>query len=183
SVSVQTTGQGNASVHITPSAAATALQKRGQTVKITLSITFTPRHGQPTTQTVTVTLTRAMPSDTFTVRGINVHPNGTVTFALKLPGAGQIDVMESAWKFNELTNKTEHIVLLQPALHRFIFARKHLNTNSEGTIHVTVKPNPRGLRLVAHHQGGTLRIRLWVTYQPTGGTPHTIGYYGLFVTQ
>lgn len=70
-------------------------------------------------------------------------------------------------------------MLLAPAIGRFVLARTHLLATQAGTIHMTVLPNRRGKRLVAHHRGGILRIRLWVTYQATNGTPHTVGYYGL----
>jgi hypothetical protein len=87
--------------------------------------------------------------------------------------------MESAWKINEASIAT---VLLGPAPGRFIFAREHLNTKTRLAIPVTVTPNTRGQRLIAHHQGGPLMIRLWVTYQPTGGHPHSEDFYGLLVS-
>jgi hypothetical protein len=104
--------------------------------------------------------------------------HGIVEFDIKGPGLGQIDVFETAWKVNEAVTAT---VLLQPAPGRFVFSRSHLVARRAGTIHVTVKPNHRGKLLVKHHTH-VLRIRLWITYQPTGGNPRTIGFYGLFVT-
>ncbi len=44
----------------------------------------------------------------------------------------------------------------------------------------TVEPNVRGSRLVAHHRFA-VRIRLWVTFQPTGGQRGRLGFYGLLV--
>jgi hypothetical protein len=73
-------------------------------------------------------------------------------------------------------------VRLGPATGRFIFARTHLNPKTHATVQITVKPNGRGQLPVSHHQGGALRIRLWVTYQPTSGRPQAVGYYGLLVT-
>jgi uncharacterized protein YggU (UPF0235/DUF167 family) len=178
SVTVRASGHRTVVLHITPSAAANRLLASGRTVKITVSIAFTPSGGQRTTQTVTVSLKRATPSNKFTVRRIDVHADGTVTFELKLPGPGQIDVMESAWKINEASIST---VLLHPAPGRFIFSRKHINTKQRGTIRITVTPNARGRLLVADNEGGALRIRLWVTYQPTGGHPRSHGFYGLLV--
>jgi hypothetical protein len=187
SLSVRATGHGSMILHITPSPAARRLLQRGQTLQVTLAITFTPRDGQPTTQMVTVKLTRATPSNKFSVSHIKARPNGTVSFQVKLPGPGQIDVIESAWKSNIATIASKAIlakiatVRLGPALGRFIFARTHLNPKTRATLQITVKPNDRGQHLVTHHQGGALRIRLWVTYQPTSGRPHTVGYYGLLI--
>jgi hypothetical protein len=136
---------------------------------------------------VTVKLRRATPSNKFSVSHIKARPNGTVSFEVKLPGPGQIDVMESAWKSNIATIASKAIlakiatVRLGPAPGRFIFARTHLNPKTRATLQITVKPNDRGHHLVTHHQGGALRIRLWVTYQPTSGRPHTVGYYGLLI--
>jgi hypothetical protein len=90
--------------------------------------------------------------------------------------------MESAWKYNQvLSNGIIHTVQLLPAAHRLVFARKHLSARASRTFHVTVLPNPSGLRLVTRHRGGILRIRLWVTYQPAGRNARSVGFYGLFV--
>jgi hypothetical protein len=188
SLSVRAAGQRTMILQITPSPAAKRLLKRRQTVNVTLAITFTPRDGQPTTRLVTVKLRHATPSHTFSVSHIKVRLDGTVRFQVNLPGPGQIDVMESAWKSNIARIASNMLltkiatVRLGPATGRFIFARTHLNPKTDATLQITVKPNGRGQLLVSHHQGGALRIRLWVTYQPTSGRPQTVGYYGLLVT-
>jgi hypothetical protein len=175
SVTIQATPQGIAVLHITPSAAAERLMRHGQAVSVRVRITYTRPRGRAIARTVTVRLREPL-----VVSHIHVHRDGNVEFDVTVPGPGQIDVMESAWKVNEVE---EHMVLLGPAKGRFVFTRKHLVAKRTGTIRVTVRPNTRGLRLVAHHRGGILRIRLWVTYQANGGTPRTIGYYGLFVAR
>lgn len=50
-----------------------------------------------------------------------------------------------------------------------------------GVVNVTVRPNRRGKRLVAHHRYAIL-IRLWVSYTPTGGIQRDIGLYGVRIT-
>jgi hypothetical protein len=173
SVTIQATSQGIAVLQITPSRPAMLLLRHGQTVNVHVRMTYTPPGGAAVARIVTVTL-----RNPFVVRHIHVERDGDVRFDVTVPGPGQINVMESAWKANELL---EHAVLLGPAPGRFIFTRKYLVAERKGIIHVTLRPNTSGLRLVARHRGGTLRIRLWVTYQGDGGTPHTVGYYGLVV--
>ena len=41
-----------------------------------------------------------------------------------------------------------------------------------------VAPNRDGRCLVARHTYA-VKLRLWVTYTPTGGTPFSVGLYGL----
>jgi hypothetical protein len=172
-VTIQTTSGGIAVLHVVPSATAKQLIRHGLTVNLHVQITYRPEGGRAITRIVAVKL-----RDPFFVRHITISRDGTVQFDVAVPGSGQINVMESAWKVNEAR---EHTMLLGPATGRFVFARMHLVATNTRTIHVTVPPNSRGTRLTAHHRGGILRIRLWVTYQATDGTPRTIGYYGLLV--
>jgi hypothetical protein len=144
----------------------------------TFTVTATSKDGQ--VQKATVHYNVARPSNRFTVSHINIHHDGIVEFDVSVvAGPGQLDVFESAWKFNEASAAT---VLLRPAPHRFVFSREHLTIGHAGTFHITVAPNQRGKRLIAHHHRGPVRIRLWVTYQPTGGDPRTVGFLGQFVT-
>ncbi len=62
-----------------------------------------------------------------------------------------------------------------------MFARQHLGVSQAGAIKLTVKPNRRGQRLVAHHRYA-ISIRLWVSYTPTGGRRRDIGLYGVRIT-
>jgi hypothetical protein len=104
--------------------------------------------------------------------------NGSVHFDLTLPGPGHIDVLETAWQFNQAHAAA---VLLQPAAGRFVFSRAHLDSSGAKTIRVTVKPNAGGSQLVHHYRGRRLRIRLWVTFQPAGGLPRSVGTYGILI--
>jgi PKD repeat protein len=149
------------------------------------TVTAVSRDGQTTSSHISYTVVR--PDNHFAVTHRKAQTDGSVQFDLALPGPGRIDVMESAWKFDEATAATVLVqpaaVLLQPAADRFIFARAHFSTARKGAIHLRVTPNARGAALVSHHRVPPLRIRLWITYQPTYGVARTVGYYGLFVAK
>jgi MBG domain (YGX type)/Glycine rich protein len=116
-----------------------------------------------------------LPDNHFTVSDIKTHRNGTITFAVKVPGPGTIDVLETAWD----DNLAHAAVLLAPAARRFVFARAHRTAQQATTLHLRVKPNARGRRLV-HHHTYRVTLRLWVSYTPTGGGAYgSIGFYGL----
>lgn len=100
--------------------------------------------------------------------------DGTFGVTVKVPGPGSVKVLVTAWKDN-LANVA---VLLRSAPRRFVFARAHANARRAATLRVPAKPNRGGRLLVAHHRY-RITLRLWVTYTPTRGHPHSIGYYGL----
>jgi alpha-tubulin suppressor-like RCC1 family protein len=120
------------------------------------------------------------PSNQFTVRHIRLNRRGRVEFDLTVTGAGELDVLETNWTPSPPTRA--HTVLLRPGPDRYAFARRHLYVARAGTLHVTVLPGARGARQVRHHYR-RVRINLWVTYQPTGDTPATVGFIDLFVTR
>ena len=145
----------------------------------TLSFTVVAKSkdGQSTVRTVRY---KVRPDNRFKLTDLKLHASdGSVTFTLKLPGPGVVDVLETARKSNEITAR-KAAALLQPARGRFVFARLHLNRRTGGTIAVVVNPGNRGTRLVHHHRGKVF-IRLWVTYTPTGGSTNTIGLRGLLL--
>lgn len=84
----------------------------------------------------------------FTVSDIRTHRNGMVSFAVKVPGSGAIDVLETAWK----DNSARIAALLQPAPRRFVYARARKIAERARTVRFRVKPNRRGRKLVRHHR-------------------------------
>ena len=117
---------------------------------------------------------RRLPSNRFDVSRIRSFRDGTITFSVKVPGPGAIDVLETAWK----DNYARAAISLQPAPGRFVYARRRATARRARTIKVMVKPNGRGRRLVAHHRY-RVTLRLWVSYTPTGGRARSKGFYGL----
>ena len=117
------------------------------------------------------------PSNKFTVSRIETEADGTITFSVRVPGRGSVDVLETAWKDNfAREDPARAAVVLKPAAKRFVFAREHQRVTHRGT--VTVTPNQQGSFLVAHPHYRVV-LRLWVSYTPDGGHYRTIGFLGL----
>jgi hypothetical protein len=116
----------------------------------------------------------------FRVFGITPSRRGIVRFRLTVPRAGTVTVLETAWHNNFASVAT--VILLHPASRRFTFARAHLKVRGSTTVLVTVRPNARGRRLIAHHRF-QVRIRLWVTYAVGGHRQGKKGFYGIRLTR
>jgi hypothetical protein len=136
-----------------------------------LTVTAVSTDGQRSTRTATYTV---LPDHAFSITGLRITANGIVRLRATVPGPGRVDVLETAW----LSNLADAAVTLQPAPHRFASARAHKTATHPGVLRLRLIPNRRGRRLVAHHIYA-VTLRLWVTYTPTGGTPLSIGLYGL----
>jgi Bacterial Ig-like domain (group 3)/Glycine rich protein len=139
----------------------------------TFAVTATSKDGQSTLRTVSY---RVVPPNHFSISGIHTARNGVLRFRLTLPGPGTADVLETAWRDNFARTAT----LLQPAVRRFVFARRHLTVSRARALVVSVAPNGRGRRLIAHHRYRVV-IRLWVSYTPTGGIQRNLGRYGIHI--
>jgi hypothetical protein len=116
----------------------------------------------------------------FGVSRIRSLRSGVVKFHLTVPQAGIVNVLETAWD-NDLAT-VANVIRLNPAPHRFTFARVHLAVHGRRTVLVTVKPNARGRRLMGHHRF-PVQIRLWVTYAVTGHPQGKKGFYGIRLTR
>jgi archaellum component FlaF (FlaF/FlaG flagellin family) len=117
------------------------------------------------------------PSNQFTVSRIKTEADGTITFSVRVPGRGSVDVLETAWKDNlAREDPARAAVVLKPAAKRVVFAREHQRVSGRGT--VTVTPSQQGSFLIAHPRYRVV-LRLWVSYIPDGGRHRTIGYLGL----
>jgi hypothetical protein len=137
----------------------------------TFTVTVTSSDGQHSTSTVSYAV---KPSNQLVVSHIQTHPNGTITFQARVPARGRIDVLDTAWD----DNLARIASVLQPAAHRFASGRAHTTATHAGVIDLKVALNATGNRLVRHHRYAVV-LRLWVTYTPTGGSQHSVGFYGL----
>ena len=153
----------------------------------------------PSQQTVTVTVTpplvvqqtgagtsapvSVLPSNHFVEPPrYKAQSNGSFVVSVKVPGPGRVDVMITAWKGNLVHGALNARLfrLLQPAPGRFVFARARAGATRAGTLQIPVTPNAEGRRLLARHRPDTL-VRVWVTFTPTDGRSHSVGYYGVLL--
>jgi hypothetical protein len=99
-----------------------------------------------------------LPDNHFTIEHIKTYPDGAISFKIKVPGPGTLDVLGTAWNDN-----LAHVaVLLGPATRRFVYARKQPSVESGHIVRLRVRPNARGCLLVGHHAYG-VTLRLWVS--------------------
>ena len=141
----------------------------------TFTVTATSRDRESSTTTTTYSV---LPTNRLKVAHIRTHRDGAITFTVTPPGPGTIGVLETAWNDNLVHTAT----LLYPATSRFAYARRQIHTTNARAIHIRVRPNRRGKRLVHDHTYQVV-LRLWVTYTRTGGTPHSVGFYGLHLPE
>jgi uncharacterized repeat protein (TIGR01451 family) len=111
----------------------------------TFTVTATSEDGQVVTDTVSY---KVRPDNRFTVSRVKAHRNGSVTFKLKLPGPGKIQVRELA------SGST--------------FGEKAVRLGRAGTITITVPPGRHGKALVAS-KPSKLVIQAQITFTPKGG--------------
>jgi hypothetical protein len=75
---------------------------------------------------------------------------------------------------NDLATAT---ALLEPAKGQFVFARAHAVATGQRKLRITVTPDAKGRRLVAHHRH-RVTLRLRITYTPKGGRrAYIVGHY------
>ncbi len=133
------------------------------------SVTASSMDGQQSTSTVHFTVVVA--SNKFSVTRLVALHNGTVTFIVKVPGGGTIQVVEIA----------PNSALPKPVHGSFVFARLRLKTQGKKTVHVAVNPNLAGKALMRDHST-TVSVRLVVTYTPINGKPRSHTFGGLRVS-
>ena len=138
--------------------------------KHTFTVTATSADGQSSARLVTYTV---LPNNN-EVPKFKALANGTFVVTVEVPGPGRIDVLVTAWNSNLATTAR----LLNPAPHRFVYGRAHGNANRARTLKITVRPNARGRRLVAHHTY-PVTLRVWISYTPRGGHQRNVGYYNV----
>jgi hypothetical protein len=161
-------------------ASCTATVRNGAQVKTTqpgvhaFTLTATSKDGQSTSQTVRYTV--ALPSNHFTISHIKTQADGTITFRVKVPAPGSVQVLESAWD-----DDLAAVATLAPGPGRFAFGRQRANARRAGTLRIRVVPGLFGTLLALHHVS-RVTLRLAVTYTPTTGRARTIVVHGVHLT-
>ena len=101
-----------------------------------------------------------LPSNRFAITNLQVRRTGRITFRLALRTAGRVEVVATALRHVRSSSKTSSLVI----------ARAHFTPRQATTLSVTLLPKPR-VRSILRHRPARLRVRLGVTYTPSGGVP------------
>ena len=124
----------------------------------TYSVVAVSKDGQATvTQIRYVVL---FPSDQLGRPQVRSNRDGSVSFALKLPGPGTVEVLESALRSNLAV-----AAALKPGRGQFVFARAYERAKRAETIKLRVKPSSAGRKLLRHHRHPVL-VRLFDQLHP-----------------
>ncbi len=118
-----------------------------------LSVFATSITGLVSTDVVNYTV---LPDNRFTVKKIKAGSGGKLSFQLPLPGAGKVQIAEQVGKTT--------------------VGAQAFKVKAKQTKRVTVQLNARGLALLAK---GAFKVRLTVSYKPTGGVARTLTVRGV----
>jgi hypothetical protein len=129
------------------------------------TVTANSTDGQRSTRTVYFHI--VLPSNRFKVSHLRRRRDGRITFQLTVPGAGTVNVLETA----------PGRPLRRRRATRLVMGRLHMTVRKAGTMQVTVKPNARG-RSIAHQSPVATLIRLVVSYTPVNGTQRSATFSG-----
>jgi uncharacterized repeat protein (TIGR01451 family) len=140
----------------------------------TFTVTAISADGAVVSQTVNYTV---RPDNHFTISHLTGHSNGSLGFTVKVPGPGKLAVLESAPTANQASAKT----VPTPGKGRFKFAAATVRVRRNGTLHLTIKADSRGLRLVKKHHT-TVLVKLIAVFTPTGGLPRSASFGGIRIT-
>lgn len=139
------------------------------------SVIAASEDGQATIAQITYVV--LLPPNNFIKPKVHGSKDGTITFSLKLPGAGTVDVLEAAAK-----NAVATAVALKPGKGQFAFASSHVRVKKAGSVKFRIKPNAAGRKLMRHHQRA-VAIVLSIRYTPTQGNPRTVVLKGIRLTR
>jgi uncharacterized repeat protein (TIGR01451 family) len=124
----------------------------------TFTVTAISDDGEVTTDTVSYAV---RPDNRFKVSHVQATTSGQVSFRVKVPGRGKINVLESVRGVAK-------------------FAQKTLTRSGAGSFHVNVSPDSRGAAALAADPDGVV-IRLVVKYTPKGGVARKVVVAGIRV--
>ncbi len=128
-----------------------------------LSVLATNTVGLSTTTNINY---RVLPDSRFTISNVSPKSHGALGFALALPGAGTVKVLE-----------------LGP--NKAVVGTDTVKVTQQRKLKVNLKPNKAGAKLLTPAKGGkpvTLGVKLQVTFTPKGGVKRTKTQGGIVLT-
>jgi hypothetical protein len=146
--------------------------KTSRTGRFTYLVAALSKDGQITFTAIHYTV--IPPSNHARLLSLTPHHDGTITFKVKTPDPGNIDVLVTAWK----GNLAHAAVDLQPAPRRFAYARLHYKAGRAATYTLKITPYSIGRYLLTHH-AYHVTLRFWIVFTPDHGSQHTVGILGL----
>ena len=110
------------------------------------------------------------PFNDFTLSGAGNAQNGDIDLTFQIAAGGSVDVLGT-----HSAPGTMASALLLPGHQRIEWGRLDSTYKYGATFGLTLHPNALGKHLFQRHRrfGLPLRVRVWMTFSPTGGTPRT----------
>ena len=94
---------------------------------------------------------------------------GTIYVELQLPGPGTVSLLGT--HSDPATTASAAQTQLDPGYDRFAYGHRSDIITKAGLVHLALRPNAVGERLLRRHatHGMPLHVRVWISYTPTGG--------------
>jgi hypothetical protein len=104
-----------------------------------------------------------------------VSVTGTITLTVHVPGAGSVNVLGTHETVAE-AQSTQASALLEPGHGRISWGRSSARSARAGIVKLTLRPSSAGRSLLARHHrlGLALKVRVWLTFTPVGGTSRSV---------
>jgi hypothetical protein len=132
------------------------------------SVTGVSRSGESTIRTLHYLVD--VPGNRIAVSQPDLRSNGTGAVRVRVPGPGRLTALETAWRGDRPEPE---------AGHQTVLSRGRLTVRHRGPVAVAVRPVGSGRRLLRRSRGQRLRVRLLVSYTPTGGDLRQLSKYGM----
>jgi hypothetical protein len=115
------------------------------------------------------------PSNSFTASGSQDGSAGAIALSFDLPGAGTINVLGTHSDSSATSPATTASLPLEPGYRRYATDRATIKVTKAGKLKVMLRLDSAGKYMLryARGQGWAFHIRVWITYTPTAGSPHT----------
>jgi hypothetical protein len=132
------------------------------------TVTALSRSGESTIRTVHYTV--KLPANRIVADRPSLNADGRGAVGVTVPGPGRLSGVETAWPANQREPR---------AGHQTVLSRGALIVKRAGKVTLHLAPGAVGRRLLAGSHGRRLRLRLAITFVPTGGTARQVSASGL----